>query len=166
MECSTSSWQGTGAVHSSTSSWQAAEAVTALSTPAVVTHQCAAAAGWDLEELGIATGLPLLRTSKPASRVGAHLEGSGIAEHPLQMHSAYSSVTGREPEFTSSHAQYCGTLDYIWYTPRSGGHAMQAQSVLQPPPAAVCCRPGILGHRGDWPSDHVSLVSNFSIVNV
>ena len=39
-----------------------------------------------------------------------------ILEHPLQLQSAYMEVTGSEPEFTSCHDKFCGTVDYIWYS--------------------------------------------------
>lgn len=40
-----------------------------------------------------------------------------ILQHPLQLQSAYMEVTGAEPDFTSSHDRFHGTVDYIWYTP-------------------------------------------------
>lgn len=40
-----------------------------------------------------------------------------ILQHPLQLQSAYMEVTGTEPDFTSSHDRFHGTVDYIWYTP-------------------------------------------------
>lgn len=40
-----------------------------------------------------------------------------ILQHPLQLQSAYMEVTGAEPDFTSSHNRFHGTVDYIWYTP-------------------------------------------------
>ena len=43
---------------------------------------------------------------------------SPILQHPLQLQSAYMEVTGTEPEFTSCHDRFCGTVDYIWYTPQ------------------------------------------------
>ena len=41
-----------------------------------------------------------------------------ILQHPLQLQSAYREVTGTEPDFTSSHNRFHGTVDYIWYTPK------------------------------------------------
>lgn len=41
-----------------------------------------------------------------------------VLQHPLKLQSAYMGVTGSEPEFTSCHDRFCGTVDYIWYTPQ------------------------------------------------
>jgi len=41
-----------------------------------------------------------------------------MLQHPLRLQSAYMDVTGSEPEFTSCHDRFCGTVDYIWYTPQ------------------------------------------------
>ncbi|DBA95369.1 TPA: hypothetical protein ACH3X3_013249 [Trebouxia sp. C0006] len=41
-----------------------------------------------------------------------------MLQHPLSLQSAYMEVTGSEPEFTSCHDRFCGTVDYIWYTPQ------------------------------------------------
>ena len=41
-----------------------------------------------------------------------------MLQHPLRLQSAYVEVTGSEPEFTSCHDRFCGTVDYIWYTPQ------------------------------------------------
>ena len=41
-----------------------------------------------------------------------------ILQHPLQLRSAYLEVVGTEPEFTSFHSKFCGTVDYIWYSPQ------------------------------------------------
>lgn len=41
-----------------------------------------------------------------------------MLRHPLKLQSAYMEVAGAEPEFTSCHDRFCGTVDYIWYTPQ------------------------------------------------
>ena len=41
-----------------------------------------------------------------------------VLRHPLNVRSAYREVTGVEAEFTSCHDRFCGTVDYIWYTPQ------------------------------------------------
>ena len=41
-----------------------------------------------------------------------------MLQHPLRLQSAYVELTGLEPEFTSCHDRFCGTVDYIWYTPQ------------------------------------------------
>jgi mRNA deadenylase 3'-5' endonuclease subunit Ccr4 len=43
-----------------------------------------------------------------------------IARHPLALESAYGVATGEEPEFTSYHEAFFGTVDYVWYTPQVG----------------------------------------------
>lgn len=43
---------------------------------------------------------------------------TSILQHPLQLQSAYVEVTGAEPEFTSCHDRFYGTVDYIWFTPQ------------------------------------------------
>lgn len=40
-----------------------------------------------------------------------------IAEHPLPMQSSYATLLGAEPEFTTCHSKFIGTVDYIWFTP-------------------------------------------------
>lgn len=45
-----------------------------------------------------------------------------VLQHPLTLQSAYKEVTGSEPEFTSCHDRFCGTVDYIWYTPQVSGN--------------------------------------------
>ena len=40
-----------------------------------------------------------------------------LAEHPLPLQSAYKTVLGAEPAFTSCHSKFIGTVDYVWFTP-------------------------------------------------
>jgi hypothetical protein len=82
--------------------------------------------------------------------------------HPLRLKSAYESVCGREPAYTTCHDKFVGTVDYIFYTPASHSetYALHPRRVLQPPPlhtlsTGMPC--------GAWPSDHVSLVCDFVI---
>jgi len=44
---------------------------------------------------------------------------SWVAKHPLSLQSAYRSVAGAEPAFTSAHGGFVGTVDYLWFTPES-----------------------------------------------
>lgn len=64
--------------------------------------------GMDLEQLTIAH-------TREAFDPNMILEP--ILQHPLQLQSAYMEVSGVEPDFTSSHNRFHGTVDYIWYTP-------------------------------------------------
>ena len=34
------------------------------------------------------------------------------------MKSSYAALLGAEPEFTSCHGKFIGTVDYIWFTPQ------------------------------------------------
>ncbi len=47
-----------------------------------------------------------------------------VLRHPLELQSAYMEVTGSEPEFTSCHDRFCGTVDYIWFTPKVSCHSI------------------------------------------
>ncbi|GLI66132.1 hypothetical protein VaNZ11_009863 [Volvox africanus] len=44
---------------------------------------------------------------------------AAVLRHPLHLRSAYAAVDeqGREPLFTTMHARYVGTVDFVWYTP-------------------------------------------------
>ena len=65
--------------------------------------------GMNLNQLAIAH---TRETYEPAATL------SPILQHPLHLQSAYMEVTGAEPDFTSSHDRFHGTVDYIWYTPQ------------------------------------------------
>ena len=41
---------------------------------------------------------------------------SSVVQHPLSMYSAYAQVTEAEPDYTSCHDKFFGTVDYIWYS--------------------------------------------------
>ena len=55
-----------------------------------------------------------------------------ILRHPLQLQSAYMEVTHAEPDFTSSHDRFHGTVDYIWYTPEVSRRLEQLGCFLEP----------------------------------
>lgn len=76
------------------------------------------------------------------------------AKHPLKLQSAYHSVTGSEPLYTTVHDKYVGTVDYIFYTPSR----LKPLHVLLPPPLSTL-RDGL--PSTEWPSDHVCLVAEF-----
>ncbi|GIL56841.1 hypothetical protein Vafri_12138, partial [Volvox africanus] len=44
---------------------------------------------------------------------------AAVLRHPLRLRSAYAAVDEheREPLFTTMHARYVGTVDFVWYTP-------------------------------------------------
>jgi len=56
-----------------------------------------------------------------ASRAAAQINDASawVAKHPLSLKSAYRSVAGAEPAFTSAHGGFVGTVDYLWFTPQS-----------------------------------------------
>jgi len=78
--------------------------------------------------------------------------------HPFagDLQSAYRVVEGEEPRFTTCHAKFVGTNDYVWFT-----------SGLAPTRVLRCPNlDDILQHHRlpsvRYPSDHVSLVIDFS----
>lgn len=90
-------------------------------------------------------------------RVATGEPGCGVATHPLDLRSAYVSVTGSEPDYTSAHRRFLGTVDYIWHTP-----SLRPLSALLPVPWEVLSRyyGGGLPNKW-WPSDHMSLCCDF-----
>ncbi len=66
---------------------------------------------WTAEDLRLAAGSSLMRDGS----------GSLVARHPLQLASAYSSLTGSESSWSTAHDKFVGTVDYIWYTPAATG---------------------------------------------
>ncbi|CAI5476134.1 unnamed protein product [Closterium sp. Yama58-4] len=106
--------------------------------------------GWSYEELKIATGS----------------DGGGtLVKHPLKLKSAYSQAPTEnrhacpkgEPLLTSFHANFCGTVDYIWHT-----HELEVQRVLDVLPVSHFAHNGAMPTRR-WPSDHFSLVAEFTL---
>ena len=94
---------------------------------------------------------------------------SSIVQHPLELHSAYRSVTGAEPLYTTVHDRYVGTVDYIFYTPQAPG-AMNTEEAAQLRPLRVLRPPPLRTlHHGlpclSWPSDHVCLLADFELTN-
>ncbi|KAL7617262.1 carbon catabolite repressor protein 4 homolog 6 [Lactuca sativa] len=85
-------------------------------------------------------------------------------EHPLRLRSTYSEVedysgtrdSNGEPQVTSYHRTFQGTVDYIW---RSDG--LQTVRILAPiPKHAMQWTPGFPTKR--WGSDHVALVAELA----
>ena len=114
---------------------------------------------------------------------GAH---AFVARHPWPggLASAYASVAGREPAFTSVHARFAGALDYVLYHEvgcGGGGGArggadgggvsagarrpprLRAARVLLPPPLQLLLPPRAPPSAG-VPSDHVSMVVDFEVL--
>ena len=75
------------------------------------------------------------------------------ATHPLagDLLSAYGHSHG-EPEATTFHRRFCGTVDYIWYT----AHALALRSVLPTPTRKELTARRSLPDRLT-PSDHVPI---------
>ena len=101
----------------------------------------------------------------------------GVARHGFSLGSCYGAVLGVEPEYTSSHNRFFGTLDYIWYTAgnveagsgsgsggeRGRGAVLRPRSVLLPPPAGQHVPWGQHMPNGSIPSDHISLVVDMEL---
>ncbi|CAI5985531.1 unnamed protein product [Closterium sp. NIES-64] len=106
--------------------------------------------GWSFEELRIATGSDGVDT---------------VVKHPLKLKSAYSQAPTEnrhacpkgEPLLTSFHANFCGTVDYIWHT-----HELEVQRVLDVLPVSHFAHNGAMPTRR-WPSDHFSLIAEFTL---
>eukprot|EP00271_Cylindrocystis_brebissonii_P019502 TRINITY_DN5942_c1_g3_i1.p1 TRINITY_DN5942_c1_g3~~TRINITY_DN5942_c1_g3_i1.p1 ORF type:complete len:232 (-),score=35.93 TRINITY_DN5942_c1_g3_i1:374-1069(-) len=98
---------------------------------------------WTPEELQAATGNP----------------SSSWLQHGLALRSAYLQAENEdgagvqsEPDVTSFHESFCGTVDYIWHSP-----GLRALRVLATEPAHVLKQQsrGLPSHR--WPSDHLPI---------
>lgn len=69
--------------------------------------------------IGVGNGpLPSSNGSARSSMPPPNASDLWIAEHPLPMKSSYAALLGAEPEFTSCHGKFIGTVDYIWFTPQ------------------------------------------------
>ncbi|QDZ22128.1 carbon catabolite repressor protein [Chloropicon primus] len=99
---------------------------------------------WSAENLRVATGR----------------EDERIATHQLKLSSAYKIVNGAEPEYTSAHRRFLGTVDYIWCAEES---SLLPLSALLPVSYNVLAngRSGGLLPSSFWPSDHMSLCTDF-----
>lgn len=64
-----------------------------------------------------------------------------VLRHGLTLQSAYAAVDGCEPLFTTLHARYVGTVDFVWYSPGDAGRQGAA-------PGAREGRRGREGSRG------------------
>ncbi|WIA36447.1 hypothetical protein OEZ86_007754 [Tetradesmus obliquus] len=91
--------------------------------------------------------------------------GDGVARHGLQLRSCYAELTGSEPQYTSCHDAFFGTVDYIWYTPQAGQRVLHPVAVLLPPDPEAhllhMARPCMPNET--IPSDHVCLLCDFEL---
>lgn len=85
--------------------------------------------------------------------------GGCVVHHALEgeLKSAYVTVDGREPEFTTCHGKYVGTNDYIWHT-----SDIEPISVLRCPSVEDILLHGRLPSVR-YASDHISIVADFQI---
>eukprot|EP00299_Pterocystis_sp_00344_P019027 c9478_g1_i1.p1 GENE.c9478_g1_i1~~c9478_g1_i1.p1 ORF type:complete len:560 (+),score=114.06 c9478_g1_i1:23-1681(+) len=83
--------------------------------------------------------------------------GSGLRHH-LNLHSAYTSVNGAEPEFTNASPLFRGCLSYIWFSQDT----LKARCVLETPNKAIL-EEDVAMPNSRSPSDHVSLVGEFAL---
>ena len=92
---------------------------------------------WTAEDLRLAAGSSLVRNGS----------GSLLARHPLQLASAYSSLTGSEGSWSTAHDKFVGTVDYIWYTPAAAAGSTSWQltplRVLQVRKTGAGCLHGV-----------------------
>ena len=108
------------------------------------------------------------RQPEHAPYAGAHLHAPGQppelpgkplvdATHPLagELHSAYGTSRG-EPECTTLHRRFCGTVDYIWFSVKQ----LAVRTVLPTP-----SRRELLARRSlpdlATPSDHIPIACDF-----
>ena len=117
---------------------------------------------WKMEEIATAMGDPTLA-------FGADMPSTAVLSHDLDLTSSYRHVLGSEPQFTTAHDKYIGTVDYIFFSSQKTGQGDRRQSwhiephtVLLPPPTSAILPHGL--PRGWFGSDHVSLLVNFSCV--
>ena len=78
---------------------------------------------WTTEQLMTATGLGVRGNYHPtdnnakSSMPKPNAADLWIAEHPLPLTSSYNFLLGAEPDYTSCHGAFIGTVDYVWFTP-------------------------------------------------
>lgn len=117
---------------------------------------------WTEEQLRLAVG-----ASEETNSCTEDEDPCSTVRHPLHLESAYRSVTGVEPLYSTVHDRYVGTVDYIFYSPvapvdrqEGGSVRLRPLQVLQPPPLQTL-KHGLPSIH--WPSDHVSLLADFEI---
>ncbi|KAK9805158.1 hypothetical protein WJX72_002651 [[Myrmecia] bisecta] len=117
---------------------------------------------WRLEELQMCGA-----TLQPAPSLNGYVdshkeEKTWVVEQPQAMSSAYAEVGGSEPNYTSCHGRFIGTVDYIWYHSQASSYVLEPLRVLDPPPLETlhCGLPS-----PEWASDHICLVCEFGLRN-
>ena len=85
--------------------------------------------------------------------------GGCVIHHALagELKSSYVTVDGREPTFTTCHAKFTGTNDFIWHTDK-----LKPIRVLRCPNIDEVVRHGRLPSVR-YASDHICLVTDFRI---
>lgn len=89
-----------------------------------------------------------------------------LVRHPLNLRSSYHALSGKEPLYTTAHDKYIGTVDYIFYTSnRVSEEASSNITIIEPirifmPPQLSSIPRGLPSYS--WPSDHISLIVDFS----
>lgn len=79
----------------------------------------AAVGGWGSNSGRDGTGRSWREQAAAAAAQWREVTKGAVVQNPLQLRSAYAAVDKleREPVFTTLHARYVGTVDFIWYTP-------------------------------------------------
>eukprot|EP00899_Mesostigma_viride_P019841 jgi/Mesvir1/27859/Mv07528-RA.1 len=131
--------------------------------------QWPASLGWQQVGRGV-SGLGVLPrgwTSWQELEAAVGDKGTTVATHGLHLRSAYCIERGypgvrQEPEWTTQHDKYQGTVDYIWHSP-----SLVPVRVLDTPTCAEADAAGISKRRGGLltahASDHLPLVCDFEI---
>ena len=112
---------------------------------------------WRPEHIATALGHPPEESDNTSISSGGETGGGPVVHLGLEVASAYAAVLGREPDYTSAHRRFVGTVDYVWY----GGGGLVPTRVLLPADLEFG-----FGHAGlpDWnyPSDHQALTIDFA----
>ena len=134
--------------------------------------------GWDAQGIALALGdrqtpfpcrtnVPLTITDRASNvkevdeirEMMRWTSGGCVIHHALagELKSSYVTVDGREPTFTTCHAKFTGTNDFIWHTDK-----LKPIRVLRCPNIDEVVRHGRLPSVR-YASDHISLVTDFRI---
>ena len=134
--------------------------------------------GWDAQGIALALGdrqtpfpcrtnVPLTITDRASNvkevdeirEMMRWTSGGCVIHHALagELKSSYVTVDGREPTFTTCHAKFTGTNDFIWHTDK-----LEPIRVLRCPNIDEVVRHGRLPSVR-YASDHICLVTDFRI---
>lgn len=115
--------------------------------------------GWTLERLEMATGVSREEVLMSINSGSLQQQGAWVVRHPVCLLSAYMTVCGREPQYTTVHAQSKTTVDFIFYSSNCAqGKCLKPIRVLEVPAHHPRCLPS-----PDFPSDHIFLLADFWI---